>query len=72
MENYETHHCNDNFTFSLIILTSQMNDKVFVTSQTSTYFMFSFHQSFTDESDAFSSKIATTQLQSFDLMQTFD
>jgi len=24
MENYETHHCNDNFTFSLIILTSQM------------------------------------------------
>ena len=38
----------------------------------STYFMFSFHQSFTDESDAFSSKIATPQLQLFDLMQTFD
>jgi len=46
--------------------------KIFVTSQTSTYFMFSFHQSFTDESDAFSSKIATMQLQLFDLMQTFD
>jgi len=34
MENYETHHCNDNFTFSLITVTSQMNDKVFATSQT--------------------------------------
>jgi len=38
---------------------------------TSTNFMFSFHQSFTDESDAFSSKTAIPQLQSFDLMQTF-
>jgi len=47
-------------------------DYIFVTSQTSTYFMFSFHQSFTDESDAFSSKIASHQLQLFDLMQTFD
>ena len=34
--------------------------------------MFSFDQSFTDESDAFSSKIAIPQVQFFDLMQTFD
>jgi len=51
-----------------LFLRHRWEHKIFVTSQTSTHFMLSFHQSFTDESDAFSSKIASLQPQLFDLM----